>query len=90
MITCDTMSRLLRTYDAVLDAHFHQVTLYSLVLEFNDDGDVTTVAQTRWAVENSRRMMISARSRLDTHTMEHGCAAYMEPPAETFRRDLSF
>jgi hypothetical protein len=90
MNTCDTMSQLLRTYDAVLDAHYHQVTLYSLVLEFNDDGDAATADQVRSAVEKSRRMMHSTRSRLDMHVLQHGCAPHMEPAPETFRRDLSF
>ena len=82
------MSQLLRTYDAALDAHYHQVTLYSLVLDCWEDD--AAVDHARSAVENSRRMMLSTRSRLDTHGLEHGCAAYIDPGPEGFTRDLSF
>jgi len=82
------MSQLLRTYDAVLDAHYHQVTLYSLFLDLWDNG--VDVDHARSAVENSRRMMISTRTSLDIHMLEHGCAPLTEPPHETFRPDSSF
>ena len=87
MNTCDLMSQLLRTYDAVLDAHYHQVTLYSMVLDFKDDG--SAVDEVRTAVENSRRVMLSTRQRLDSHLLEHGCGPYPEPSRGTFTRDLS-
>jgi len=90
MNLCDTMSQLLRTYDAVLDAHYHQVTLYSLVLQLSDDGDGATAEQARFAVENSRRIMLSTRSKLDTHLLAHGCATGPEPAPEAFRPDLLF
>jgi hypothetical protein len=79
-------------YDAVLDAHYHQVTLYSLVLDLCDDDlcdDEATVIQARSAVENSRRMMLSTRSKLNTHRLQHGCGRHIERGPERFTRDLS-
>lgn len=71
------MSQLLRMYEAVLDALYHHVTLYGLVVDLWDD--MTAVNRARAAVENSHDTMLAARSLLDTHMLEHGCGRPMDP-----------
>src|SRR5882757_105197 len=71
MPACAKMSQLLRMYEAVLDALYHQVTLYGLVVDFWDD--IGAVNRARTAVENSHEMMLGTRRLLDTHMLEHGC-----------------
>ena len=85
MHTCTQMSQLLRMYDAVLDALYHQVTLYSLVVDLWDD--VAAVNRARSAVEQSHRLMLSAGGLVDAHMLEHGCRP--SAGAGSFTRGLS-
>jgi len=80
MNTC-TKTQLLQIYDAVLDAAYHQTTLYGAMLKFSDD--IEAINQAHAGLERNYELMLATRKMLDGHILERGCDGTVPPGAPT-------